>query len=255
MSDEPVGQDEVKETQVEEKPQVEVPATDKPAEEGLPEDASERTKSEFEKLKAHNKELAEKVKALAPTPESVFDSLRPKQPGAQQPSPVGNLTTQQVGDISQALIDDKGYLDENALSKALRDANDRATRAEVEAQKTRNAFRQFEEKEQVRSTHTKFPQLDRNSDSFDPKFFELTRNEMIGQMMRGEQDYLKAAEKVDMVLAVKPESKKPDQKANIEQINASVKSQKGSPVDENLLRRVQRGDKGALAELLNQTGN
>lgn len=251
MSDEPKGQDEVVETQVEEKPQAEMPAADKPAtEEGLPEDVSERTRQEFDKLKAHNKELAEKLKALEPKPESVFDSLRPQAPQA-----FANLTPQQVGDISQKFTDTEGYLDENALSKALREANERAQRAEVEAQKTREAFRQFEEKEQVRVTHHKFPQLDRDSDQFDPRFFELVRNEMIGQMMRGEQDYLKAAEKVALVVNGQPSTKKPDQKANLEQINANVKSQKTGGVDANLLSRVQRGDKGALAELLSQTGN
>jgi DNA-directed RNA polymerase specialized sigma54-like protein len=167
MSDEPNGQEEVVETQVEEKPQEEVTASDKPTEEGLPEDVSERTRTEFEKLKAHNKELSEKLKSLEPKPQSVFDSLRPQTPQA-----FGNLTPQQVGDISQKYTDGEGYLDENALSQALRDANERARRAEVAAQQTRDEFRQFEEKEQVRKTHSKFPQLDSNSDQFDPRFWE-----------------------------------------------------------------------------------
>ena len=251
MSDEPAGQDEVVETQVEEKPQEEVSAPDKPTEEGLPEDVSERTRTEFEKLKAHNKELSEKLKSLEPKPQSVFDSLRPQMPSQA----FGNLTPQQVGDISQKYTDQEGYLDENALSQALREANERAQRAEVAAQQTRDAFRQFEEKEQVRKTHSKFPQLDRDSDQFDPRFYELTRNEMVGQMMRGEQDYLKAAEKVALLFSGKPEVKQPDQKANLEQINATAKSQKTQGADPGLIARVQRGDKGALAELLRQTGN
>lgn len=253
MSDEPNGQEEVVETQVEEKPQEEVTASDKPTEEGLPEDVSERTRTEFDKLKAHNKELSEKLKSLEPKPQSVFDSLRPQMQA--QPQAFGNLTPQQVGDISQKYTDQEGYLDENALSKALRDANELARRAVEDAQQTRDAFRQFEEKEQVRKTHTKFPQLDSNSDSFDPRFYELTRNEMVGQMMRGEQDYLKAAEKVSLLFSGKPEVKQPDQKANLEQINATAKSQKTQGADPGLIARVQRGDKGALAELLRQTGN
>lgn len=251
MSDTPTGQEEVvQETPVEENPQVEMPATDKPAE--LPEDVSERTRQEFEKLKAHNKEMAEKLKSLEPKG-SVFDSLRPQMQAQSQA--FGNLTPQQVGDISQRFTDQEGYLDENALSKALKDANDRAARAEVAAQQSRDAIRQFEEKEQVRNTHSKFPQLDQNSDSYDPRFFELVRNEMVGQMMRGEQDYLKAAEKVSMILNGKPVEKKPDQKANLDAINAEVKSQKTTGIDANLISRVQRGEKGALAELLRQTGN
>ena len=250
MSDEPTGQEVVEETNVEENPQVDMPATDKPAEEGLPEDVSERTKSEFEKLKAHNKELSEKLKSLEPRPQSVFDSLRP-----QVPQNFGNLTTQQVGDISLKFTDDQGYLDENALSKALKDANDRASRAEAAARESRDAIRLFEEREQMRVTHSKFPQLDVNSDKFDPRFHEITRNEMVGQMMRGEQDYLKAAEKAALIMTSPSEVKKPDQKANLEQINANARSQKGSPVDASLLNRVQRDQPGALAELLRQTGN
>lgn len=250
MSDTPTGQEVVEETNVEENPQVDMPATDKPAEEGLPEDVSERTKSEFEKLKAHNKELSEKLKSLEPKPQSVFDSLRP-----QVPQNFGNLTTQQVSDISQSFVDNEGYLDQNALSKALKDANDRASRAEAAAQQSRDAIRLFEEREQMRVTHSKFPQLDVNSDKFDPRFYEITRNEMVGQMMRGEQDYLKAAEKANLIMTLPSEVKKPDQKANLEQINANARSQKGSPVDASLLNRVQRDQPGALAELLRQTGN
>lgn len=253
MSDTPIGQEEVvQETPVEENPQEGMPTSDKPAdkEEALANSKNpERTKAYIDRLEEENKRLKESQ----PRSESVFDSLRPQMQA--QPQAFGNLTPQQVGDISQRFTDQEGYLDENALSKALRDANERAARAEVAAQQSRDAIRQFEEKEQVRATHSKFPQLDQNSDSFDPRFFELVRNEMVGQMMRGEQDYLKAAEKVSMILNGKPVEKKPDQKANLEQINADVKSQRTVGVDANLLSRVQRGEKGALAELLRQTGN
>jgi hypothetical protein len=247
--------EEVVETPAEENPQVEMPATDKPADEGLPADASERTRKEFEKLKEHNRILAEENKALRgsePQPTSVFDSLRPTPVAPQM---YGNLSTQQVADISQGLIDQEGYVDQNALYKALKDANDRATRAEVAAQQSRDAIRQFEEREQVKTTYSKFPQLDPSSESYDPRFFELTRNEMVGQMMRGEQDFLKAAEKVSLMLAGKPQANKPDQKAKLEQINAEPSPRKPQTYDESLVQRVRMGEKGALAELLNQTGN
>ena len=252
MDEQIEGQEVVPETTVEEIPQEEVSASDKPAE-GLPEDVSERTRQEFDKLKAHNKELAAKL-SLAETETrqaSVFDSLRPVP---QQP--MASLNQQKVGDIYSKLADENGYVDENVLSQALREANERASRAEATATQTRDAFRQLEEREQVRVTHGQFPQLDPNSDEYDTRFFELTRNEMVGQMMRGEQDYLKAAKKVNMIMSPQTESKKPDQKAKIEQINSETRPQgKQYSPDASLVSRVQRGEKGALAELLAATGN
>src|SRR5690606_35977906 len=106
-----------------------------------------------------------------------------------------------------SLVDQDGYLDGaklqntlNDLNIRLREAEDRAKRAEDDARKTELTQRDFEEKQIMREVHTKYPTLDPHSDAFDQKFFDAVRNELIGQMMEGQQDPMGAAKKWHEIL-------------------------------------------------------
>jgi hypothetical protein len=162
----------------------------------LPEDASERTRQEFEKLKAKNKELADKlaqkeqVAQIQPEYNSVLDELNPRLDG---PS---NLMPGQVEDITKSLTDKDGYIDADLLNKTLQEANERAKQAEEKAKRAEERMERFEETQEVQRTHSAFPQLDPYNPNFDRRFYELTKNEVIGQMMQGKKDYMAAAKRV-----------------------------------------------------------
>lgn len=191
------GQKEVDETTTEAVPTSEKPAEQTEQTDDLPEDVSERTRLQFEKLKAQKRAVEEENALLKqsqtkaqPQYSSVLDELNPQTPA------VGNLKPDQVADITQSLMDKEGYIDPDLLNKTLRDAEERAKRAEAKAEEASKRIEKFEETQIVSKVHAQFPQLDPHSPSFDPRFWELTKNEMIGQLMQGKQDYAAAAKKV-----------------------------------------------------------
>lgn len=280
MPDQITGQ-EVEQTKVEETT-TQLPGENKPTEvtqatgeqpvEGIPETASDRTKQEFEKLKQHNAELKAKLQALEGqgyTHSSVLDSLKPKAPNDVQlrPADYQYLNTQEVQETVQSLADENGYVDTALLEKQLRESNERAKRAEQSALAATQAVQQWNENEQVRRTHSAFPQLDPSNPNFDERFFKLVRNEMTGQMMEGKQDFYSAAENMYNSF-YKPFVQEP-QKAHVEaqqqqvqqnntqiakeQINAGQPQSTASSRDD-LLARANKGDTTALGELLTQSG-
>lgn len=163
----------------------------------LPEEVSERTRREFDKLKARLKDAESK---LQPPPQnfsetSVFDIFHPEagyQPQGQQPqvdaSQFGNLNQGQVENITQQFIDSEGNVDINGLNQALRDANLRAQEATRLARETNEKLARFEETQQVREAHSVFPQLDPlKKDSFDPNFYELVRDRLVRNWSEGKK--------------------------------------------------------------------
>jgi len=179
---------------------------------------SDRTKKQFDKLKQHNRELEDKAKSSesrAKNLESVVDSLEPK-PYQQQPQPQRQVQSQQpqppsaqqyshlnqddVNKIANEWMDENGYINVLKMNKALNDQNIAAQKAIGESQRTRqelegvkaklNFFDQQQKSVMVKKTHDKYPQVDPQSKEFDSDFYDLVKSEMIGQMTRGQRDFM-----------------------------------------------------------------
>lgn len=172
--------------------QEEVVASETPAE--LPEDTKERTKVEFEKLKEHNRQLAEELEKLKqgsqPKQQSVLDSLQPEMVQTVAP----NLDQKQVDDIVKGLVDENGYIDQALLENTLRKANQQvsqaiaeANQARLEAKQALSAVNKFGQDREVRIAHKKFPNVDPESPKYDPNFFKLVKNELLGAMYEGKR--------------------------------------------------------------------
>src|SRR5882672_512383 len=169
-----------------------MPSENKPAEETqptIPDGVSERTAAEFEKLKAHNKALAEENASLKSQPKgSVLDEIRPQFAEDSQQ----NTNAQAV---AEDFVDEGGYVDTARLNATLAQAKRQSDEARRIATQNAEQIQKFQETEQVRKAHAAFPQLDPNNPDFNPKFFDFTRNELVGQMMAGKQDLMEAAQK------------------------------------------------------------
>lgn len=233
----------------------------------LPEDASERTKEQFEKLKQHNADLQDRLKALETSkPEtSVFDEFRPLEtPPAKMPEfSFPGIPQNQVNDTIANLVDENGYLDEKILKNTLSDLQKQIRDAKEEAANARKSYEQREESEQVKVTHSKYPQLDPKSSNFDRKFFERVKEKMIVQFINGKRNFLEAADSVAEDYPLKQVEKQDAQKKQdqVRQINATGSSSgrsaaptKTSFDDDELVRRTRAGDSSALMERLAKAG-
>lgn len=240
-----------------------IPTENKPAESEeptLPDGVTERTKEEFEKLKEHNAQLKSELDAYKGKT-SVLDELRPAEVQVETP----NLSPTKVEEIKSKFVDENGYVDVVRVEEALREAQERAKRAEERAIKVERKIQNSEETVQVKAAHAEFPQLDPHSEKFDPKFYELVRLNLIGQMMNGEQDLLKAAQAVSGIYTpvdvqkVKTEAvdefKQKVTKRTQATENVSGRG-KGEPSDKDeLVRKTQAGDSDALFKRLQASGN
>lgn len=241
-------------------------ALDQPAEnvEGeLPESVKEQTKEQFEKLKAHNKELSEKLSKLEaerqPQYQSVLDEL-PAQSQAFQ-----NLSTTQVEDIASGLVDRDGYIDQDLLNKTLREANAKAKRAEDRAMLAEQRIEKFEETQIVRDVHSKHPTLDPYNQNFDRNFYDAVKKEIQGQLQRGYQDFKAAADKVAAELKARSVDSQAQQKAKEEEqkkvlaqreLANPAGSRKGFQPGqyEDLEEGTRKGDTLSIGQLLQANG-
>lgn len=196
--------DVVEETaQGEEQPEV-LSTSEEPAEE-LPEDAKERTRREFEKLKQHNKQLAEENKALkgqSPPIPSVLDFL------GQMPQVDPGLVQQyaqpaqpQQPELQSELLDDQGYLNADVLQRrlaAVEAAQRKAEEAERRALEAQQRIARFEQDAEQKKLYAQFPELDPlNTDLFNQEAYDLVRNELTSQIVQtGSRDALQAAQKM-----------------------------------------------------------
>ena len=251
MPNEPNGQNMEKDVQEE------VTTSKTPAE--LPEDAKERTKVEFEKLKQHNKVLAEEneqLKAVNPPKQSVLESFDPQVNVAN----TSNLSQQQVDDVVKGLIDENGYLDQALLESTLRNYNQQvaeaktiAEQARLEAFKARSEVSNFEIKRETRVAHKKFPSVDPNSNSFDPIFYKNVKNALLGAMYEGKKmSFIDACREVKKVYkpnkdvqltkaqAVEEYKTSVAQKSALNETGSSKFSSKASK--EALIEGTRRGD-------------
>jgi len=245
MSDEPKEQS----NKVEEKPQSESLTDDKPIE-----NVSDRTKERIEKLSREKKKLLEENERLKKESSvSILDSLRP-DPAPQDPQPMRPPPTP---DTKPRLFDDKGYLDESLLNKRLDEANKKAEEAKIETLRIQQDALRNEEDRQLRETYKEFPQLNPNGEEYDEKFYNLTRNELIGQMMKGEKNLLEAAKKVEKLYQPEKGSVevKKTQKEQINSMGTSSRRIESTVDQDDLVQGSIDGDWKSVAERLRRSGH
>lgn len=230
----------------------------------LPDEVSERTKQEFEKLKEHNRILAqelERVKQPQVPKTSVFDQFKP-----QVINPVldSNVLNQKQGDaIDKSFVDADGYVDPVLLNNVLTQAEKRAEKAEEVARQAQLAVQNFEITNTQKTVFGQYPELDPNNEKFDPVFNERVRNQIIGQLMSGhKEDFLAAANQVFQLFPKTAEVETAQKQAvqeyketvsKKEQINATSSSIPSEDRNE-LIRRTQMGDSSALDARLKALG-
>lgn len=246
---------------LEQKPTEELSTSDQTqgSEPELPEDASDRTREQFEKLKSHNKELSERLKALetqAKPTGSVLDTF--KLPEIELPK-IQGLSQEQVSDVFSNLVDKDGYIDQPTLVKALRESKEMAEQAKKEAQRAREELDRRTETEQVRSAHKEFPFLDPKSPKFNQNFYNAVRNEVVSQMINGDKDLVKAAKKVaEWFPLPKVEEEAAKKEQQVQQANLTgTNPSRAKPVtkaDEDLVMKTRQGDNKALMERLSKIG-
>jgi hypothetical protein len=238
----------------------------------LPEEVKERTKAEFEKLKEANRLLKQELEASRPKPQSVLESLRP-QGGQVDKKEIATLIEDntdlkgnEVDDVIKQLVDEDNYLDTDKLKKVLADnsrkmsmAEQRAAKAEEVAQMASEKVTKFEETEQMKRVYQEFPTLNPESENFDERFFQLVRNEMIGQLMEnGQQDLTTATKKVmDIYRHGEAEAKKLEAATTQrEQASAGVSAAQGKADlnQEDLVNRTKKGDREAIYARLQAAG-
>lgn len=238
----------------EEKLDVVMPTTEQPAEvvdetEGM----SDRTKEQFEKLKQHNAELAAKLaekEQTIPT-RSVLDELHP-------------INEEPVSQAEDYQIDEDGTVDVAQLNRVLRETQQAAQQARNEAIQAKARAERLVKEKQEETVHSKYPELVPGSSKFDPDFFRRVKNELIGQMMDGKENYMEAADTVAKLFKkenveekveekVEEFKKTAEAKQNINAGNGSANNRTYSD-DQELAKRTRQGDLEAFAERLKRAG-
>jgi len=196
----------------------ETPAGDEAEDElVLPDNASERTKTQFEKLKQRNAELAKEKADLesripkeeeASNGESVFDGFYPRE--AQTPQapvePVGTpqvnapyLNPLQVQNIAASYVDAEGNVDLVKFNEAIARSNNVAFEAQRRAQSVEEKLARISQKEQEREAYAQYPEIDpQNRAKFDKELFEMTRDRLLRNMYNGKEERL-----VDVVKSIR----------------------------------------------------
>lgn len=234
-----------------------IPAEETPTEEqgdSQPDGENDRTAEQFAKLTEANKRLKEeneKLKVSKPMP-SVLESLRP-----QDNFP--NLSEAQAKQVAEQVFDEQGFVDPNLLNQKLAEANRIANEAVTTAKQAQQQLRNLEETQKTKELYIEFPQLNPNGDSFDPEFYGRVRNELIGQMMQGQENPVEAARKVNKMFVQATQTKAEDQEArNLKQqasSNLGTSQGAGAPVDyDYLVEETRKGNPDALAERLKRIG-
>ncbi len=228
----------------------------------LPEDVSERTRQQFEKLKKHNQELAKKLEELQKTGqkeepvESVFDSFNPKVDVAEPQIPNPNqdfnyLNQQQISNIANQFVDQDGNVDIDGLNQALYQANLQAKQAIEEARKAREEIARWEENRQTKEAYAKYPQLDPlQKDKFDRKFYELVRDRMVSNFSRGiKKTFREVAD--DIAKVYNPVNKGKIKEEAVAEFKKRQEARKQGPIEEG--KGQPPTDKATLEELRRST--
>ena len=215
----------------------------------LPEDVSERTREQFNKLKEANKALKEQL-AKKEEIEPIFDSMRPK-------SQTG-LTQGQLDQVTDIDLEGNKFINEDKLSNLLATSTQKAEDAIAQVNR-------FIEDQQTREAFTAIPQLDPKKTEFDPELHRATRAYILDSMMNpkeynGKQlSYREAGElamKATKAEIAKVEQEAAQQMSDKEQgsLEASGRSDRRANVnvtEDELRNRIRESnDDDALAALL-----
>jgi len=217
----------------------------------LPKQVSERTRQQFEKLKRHNRELANKLaEAQQSKPqgvESVFDNFHPKQVAGRY----SNLDQSQVRNIANQFVDQDGNVDINGLNNALVQANLQARQAVNEARQAREEIARWEEGRQTKEAHNKYPQLDPlQKDKFDRQFYDLVRDRMVSNFSKGiKRSFREAAD--DIAKVYHPVDPSKIKESAIADFKQKQKARQQGPLEEG--RGQTPTDRATLNELRQNT--
>jgi hypothetical protein len=146
----------------------------------LPEDAANRTRKEFEKLLASNKELKAKLKELEVKKQA---EVKPES------FDYSSTLSEDMGDY----VDEEGNVLIDKLNKDLKSLKMSALEAKALAEDAKNTI-------EVEKAVTKHPYLDPANDDFDPQFVELVKDRLARLQLEGKNASLSMA--ADEVLRV-----------------------------------------------------
>lgn len=224
----------------------------------LPDNASERTRQEFEKLKQHNKELAERLANLEAsrgttpvTTTTVADELR-----FPRPEPVNDAD---ISKTIQDLTDKDGYLDEAKLKAVLKKNQDAAVVAQQAALAAEERVTKFEEREQMREARGIAPEFDPFNRDYNPEFYDkVVLNLQRMKLKTGKMDIVQATKEVKAELEKSKNKDKGSEKVveQRQQINA-VPSERRSDTkysSDELVLRSRQGDRSAIYDRLKRSG-
>jgi hypothetical protein len=184
---------------------------------------------------------------------SVFGQTLPRQAAPASPQSVPNF------------VDENGYVDMERQSAYLSELDQRTAHAEQVARQAQEAARQQEQRRQATEAHKVYPQIDPNSDQFDPRAFKLVRNAALASMLDGTEppELLDIAKDVLSSYKASPNEEEVKEKAVAEYKEkqtakaqaSAVQPGKGQPREETtnldeLRRRTLAGDDTALDERL-----
>lgn len=244
-----------------------MPSENKPdSEDSLPEEVSDRTKEQFEKLKETNKELARKLELLEKvniTEEPKLSALeRLKNPSQKVVTPTLPVETPEE---DEQLIDENGYIDEARLKKGLDDSKRKAKEAEEKARKAQEqadaAMRRIEEYEigsEKKRVHSDFPEIDPYSEKFNPKLYDQVSKDMLWNLVNvGKEDFYGTTAKVvgeyrqSLTGQQQIEQQKADQTEKLKQ-EVQEPSRSGSVTPsrrEELMQKIQQPKQAGLDAL------
>lgn len=236
----------------------------------LPEDAKERTKREFEKLKQNNAELKRQLEERQKLP-SVLDyfggtvppvSQEIRQQYIQPPQvnmPVYQQTYQQpVPQPTPQLVDEQGYVNADVLSKRLElseNALRRAEEAERRAVEAQQRIAKFEQDAETKALYQAYPELDPlNAEVFNPEAYELVKNELTSQIVStGKRNAIQAADKMSKYFRKQEPRKVLEQRNAITSVPGKQPRQQVQ-TDLQELRKQSRNNPDAVAERLRRLG-
>lgn len=208
----------------------------------LPEGVSERTRKEFEKLKAQNLEYQRRLYSQPPT--------RP-------------VMSRQEVDNSEG-SDDLLYDPQTGLVdvQKLNEMQKRLTQAEQRAQAAQETVYQQSEQAQTKEAYTSYPELDPNREGFDEKLHNLTRSILQDSLVYPESygdkqlSFKEAADQARNILGSNDKQNRmsEDQIIKNEQAVSGVEGRSSQGVQrqlsqqnqEELSYRTRRGDKEAM---------
>ena len=253
-----------------------MPSENKPeeVEESLPDEVSERTKEQFEKLKEKNKEMAQKLELLEKVNQpqepklSALERLRgtpPTQTQQTQPQPEAEV------EDDEALIDENGYLDEARLKSGLtksqlkaKEAEEKALKAQQQAEKAMRRVEEYEITSEKKRVHSAFPEIDPYSDKFVPELYDQVSKDMLWNLVNiGQEDFFGTTEKVVGQYRQKnagAQQQQQEQQQQAERVKQEVQEpsrsgQVASTRREQLMREIQKPKQAgldALTELMRE---